>query len=151
MILSLKWILLCFDNLSGLKINFDKSEMVPLNLDDSEGQEVDSLLGCKVVELPIMYLGVPLHWKKLQLNDWNKLVEKVEKHLQGWKSKLMTLGGRITFFNSVVSAIPLYWLSLYKMPSKIRYKIDRLCRKSLWFGGYTVRKKTFPNCMVSCL
>lgn len=122
MILSLKWILLCFENLSGLKINFDKSEMVALNLDDSEGQELASLLGCKVVELPIMYLGVPLHWKKLQLDDRNKLVEKVEKRLQGWKSKLMSLGGRITLLNSVVSAIPLYWLSLYKMPSKIRYK-----------------------------
>lgn len=61
----------------------------------SEGQELASLLGCKVVELPIMYLGVPLHWKKLQLNDWNKLVEKVEKHLQGWKSKLMGLGFRV--------------------------------------------------------
>ena len=51
------------------------------------------------------------------------------------------MGSKVTLLNAVVSAIPLYWLSLYKMPSKIRYKIDRLRRKFLWYRGNIVRKK----------
>ena len=69
MIHTLKWLLLCFENLSGLKINFDKSEMVPLNISASTGQELAGIVGCKLVSLPITYLGVPLHWKNLQERD----------------------------------------------------------------------------------
>ena len=47
----------------------------------------------------------------------------------------------MTLLNSVVSAIPLYWLSLYKMPVRIRMRIDQLRRRFLWFGGTSVRKK----------
>jgi hypothetical protein len=34
----LKWIMVCFEQLSGLKINYEKSDMVPINLDDDETQ-----------------------------------------------------------------------------------------------------------------
>jgi hypothetical protein len=54
---------------------------------------------------------------------------------------LLSVGGKVILLNSVISAIPLYWISLYKMHSKIRYKIDRICRKFLWFSGNTVRKR----------
>lgn len=53
--------------------------MVSLNLDILEGQELVSMLECKVVLLPIISLGVPLHWKKLHENKWIILIEKVEK------------------------------------------------------------------------
>jgi hypothetical protein len=54
MIITLRWLLLCFENLSGMKINFDKSEMVPLNISEEEGVALAGLLECKVVHLPIM-------------------------------------------------------------------------------------------------
>jgi hypothetical protein len=78
MIHTLKWILLCFENLSGLKINFDKSEMVALNLSDHEGKVLADQLRCKLVSLPIIYFGVPLHWKKLPMSCWYDLIEKIE-------------------------------------------------------------------------
>ena len=97
MIVVLRWLLLGFENLSGMKINFDKSEMVPLNISEEDGQELARLLGCKVVKLPIMYLGVPLHWRKLSESDWLPLIEKLEKRLQSWKGKLMSLGKKSYF------------------------------------------------------
>lgn len=72
---------------------------------------------------------------------WNDLIEKIEKRLQSWKGKLLSLGGQVTLLNSVISAIPLYWLSLYRMPVGVRYRIDKLRRRFLWFGGSTVRKR----------
>lgn len=106
MINSLKWILLCFENLSGLKINFDKSVMVPLNISDQHGQLLARQLGCKVAQLPINYLGVPLFWKKLPMSCWDDLIEKIDKRFQSWKSKLLSLGSRMTLLNAVVLAIP---------------------------------------------
>jgi Reverse transcriptase (RNA-dependent DNA polymerase) len=64
-----KLLLLGFENLSGLKINFTKSEIVPLNLTKEEGIQYNNILGCKVSSFSITYLGVPLHWYKLKNKD----------------------------------------------------------------------------------
>lgn len=47
----------------SMKINFAKCEIVPLNV-SQEGARLAHNLGCKLGNLPIHYLGVPLHWKK---------------------------------------------------------------------------------------
>jgi hypothetical protein len=44
---------------------------------------------------------------------------------------------------AVLNAIPIYWMSLFRLPCNTRIKIDKLCRKFLWFGGNTVRKKSY--------
>jgi Reverse transcriptase (RNA-dependent DNA polymerase) len=61
----LKWILVAFEDLSGLKINFDKCEMVPFNISDEEEYNLAQILGCTISHLTITYLGVPLHNKTL--------------------------------------------------------------------------------------
>ena len=48
-----------FEAFSGLKINLNKSEIIPLDrMDKVEG--LASELGCGVGSLPTMYLGLPL-------------------------------------------------------------------------------------------
>jgi hypothetical protein len=61
MIEALQLILLYFENLSGLKINFTKSTLIPLNISDEEGLLYANILGCEMNKSPITYLGVPLH------------------------------------------------------------------------------------------
>jgi hypothetical protein len=55
--------------MSGLKINYTKSELIPLNISQQEGTTLANILGCKVEKLSITYLETPLHWKKLSKND----------------------------------------------------------------------------------
>jgi hypothetical protein len=57
----LRWLLIGFENLSGLKINYNKCEMIPLNITEEMGTHLTSLFECKVGHLPITYLGIPLH------------------------------------------------------------------------------------------
>ena len=52
-------LLLCFQALTGLKVNVRKSEMVPIGaVDNVHG--LARLLGCRVGNLPMSYLGMPL-------------------------------------------------------------------------------------------
>jgi hypothetical protein len=44
---ALKWMLLGYEDLSGMKINFMKSVLVPLNLIDLEGTHLAEQLGYK--------------------------------------------------------------------------------------------------------
>jgi hypothetical protein len=54
---------------------------------------------------------------------------------------MLSYGGRIILLNSVLSSIPLYWLALFRIPQKIRLKIDKLRNFFLWYGGHAVKKK----------
>jgi hypothetical protein len=78
----LKWLLLEYEDLLEIKLNFNKYELVPFNLTDSEGTLFVEQLICKLSSLPFMYLGIHLLWKKLSVDSWNFLIEKIENKLQ---------------------------------------------------------------------
>lgn len=61
MVENLKFLLLGFESLSGLKINFHKSALVPLNISNNLATSLANQLGCQLSTLPITYLRVPLH------------------------------------------------------------------------------------------
>jgi hypothetical protein len=50
---NLKLLLLCFENMSGLKINFNKSEAVVTGVDDTEKLRVADSLNCNLGSLPM--------------------------------------------------------------------------------------------------
>lgn len=81
--------------------------------------------------MPFQYLGLPLNDTKLIVADWQFLLDKVEQKLQNWKGQLLSLGGRLTHINSVLSAIPLYMLLLYRAPKTIVKKIDSIRNRFL--------------------
>ena len=55
----LSWILMWFKALSGLKINLNKSEIIPICPVDN-AEELANELGCKTGSFPTSYLGLPL-------------------------------------------------------------------------------------------
>lgn len=57
----------CFQTIFGLNINFNKSEMVRIGDKCDECRLVPEI-ECKIVSLPIKYLGVPLEVKYKDLN-----------------------------------------------------------------------------------
>lgn len=61
-ILSLRCILLCFEAVSSLRINYDKSELAEFGHDCPE-PSFALVLGCKATNLPIKYMGTPLEIK----------------------------------------------------------------------------------------
>jgi mannosylglycoprotein endo-beta-mannosidase len=63
---NLKWLLSIFEHLSGMRINFNKSDLVPINVTIEEVNVLAQVFGCKVSEFPLKYLAVPLHFGKLR-------------------------------------------------------------------------------------
>lgn len=55
---AVKWLLLFFEVLSGLSVNFDKSYVYGINLEGETLGRMAGELGCRVGELPILYLGM---------------------------------------------------------------------------------------------
>jgi hypothetical protein len=81
-------LLTAFEQMSGLKINFHKSEIFCFeNVKDQELQY--ELFHCKKGSYPFRYLGIPMHYKKLNNNDWKMIEEQIEKKLSSWKGKYL--------------------------------------------------------------
>ena len=111
-----KWLLTCFENLSGMRINYAKCDLLTLGLDENENNNFARLFCCKIGSFPIKYLGVPLHFSKLKREDIQPVVDKLIKRVAGWRGKLLSSAGKLTLLKSCLASIPIYLLSVIKFP-----------------------------------
>ncbi|GAU16594.1 hypothetical protein TSUD_233460 [Trifolium subterraneum] len=114
---ALKVVLVLFESVSGLKVNFHKSMLFGVNVVDSWLHEAAVVMGCKHGRLPFMYLGLPIGGDARKLQFWYPLVDRIRKRLSGWKCKNLSFGGRLILLKFVLSSIPVYFLSFFKAPS----------------------------------
>ena len=91
----LSWILMWFEVLSGLRINLNKSEILPIGLVDNV-QELAAELGCGIGSLSTSYLGLPLGAKHKAVGVWDTVGDRFRKKLASWKSQYISKGGRFT-------------------------------------------------------
>jgi hypothetical protein len=73
---NLKLILYCFEWLSGLKINFHKTEVYVFGFEYSEKLRLANMLNCASGELPMKYLGIPVSDKILTINAFSPILQK---------------------------------------------------------------------------
>jgi hypothetical protein len=66
---NMKLILQFFEELSGLKINFHKSEIFFFGEAKEEEEQYKQLFGCDSGSLPVRYLGIPIHYRKLKIQN----------------------------------------------------------------------------------
>jgi len=116
---NMKLLFCAFKQVSGLKINFHKSELFCFGEARGSLGTYMELFGCKQGDFPMKYLGIPIQYKKLRNSDWRVIEERVEKRLSSWKGKHLSIGGRLTLINSVLSSLPMYMMSFFAMFLKI--------------------------------
>uniref|UniRef100_A0A8I6X990 Reverse transcriptase domain-containing protein n=1 Tax=Hordeum vulgare subsp. vulgare TaxID=112509 RepID=A0A8I6X990_HORVV len=76
-IVNLKFLLLCFEEISGLNINFDKSEVVVLGYSEAEQHRITDSLNSRLAGFPISYLGMPLAESRILVSGFDPLVGRV--------------------------------------------------------------------------
>jgi mannosylglycoprotein endo-beta-mannosidase len=68
-------VLVLFEAVSGLKVNFHKSMLVGINVAESWVLEA-AVLGCSVGRVPFLYLGLPVGGDSRRLSFWDPVVKK---------------------------------------------------------------------------
>jgi hypothetical protein len=107
----LRW----FELISGLKVNFFKSRLFGVNASNAFMDRAASFLHCKKGNFPFIYLGLPVGANPRKASTWEPVVKAIERRLLSWKNKYVSLGGRVVLINSVLSSIPIFYLSFLKM------------------------------------
>jgi hypothetical protein len=69
-------VLCVFEKLSGLKINFNKSELFGFRESKERIVKYVDIFGCKEGYLPFRYLGIPMSHHKLSNKDWSIVEER---------------------------------------------------------------------------
>ena len=115
----------------GLKVNVGKSAIVPIG----EVNNLDALaniLHCRVDNLLMKYLGMPLGTSFKTASIWNPILEKVEKKLSKWKCLYLSKGGRLMLLKSSLSSLPTYFLFLFTIPKTVTARLESIQRNFLW-------------------
>nr|GEZ11667.1 RNA-directed DNA polymerase, eukaryota [Tanacetum cinerariifolium] len=91
---------------SGLKINLHKTKLTGTGVNKDDVDSTATLVGCSTFYPPFHYLE---------------------------KLKTLSIGGRLTLLKSVLTAIPIYHMSLYKVPVGILNDMESI-RKNFFNG-----------------
>jgi len=121
-----------FEMTSELKVNFFKSCLIGFNVARDFMEMACDFLNCREGSLPFKYLGLPVGANSGRTSTWQLLLDLLNRRLNNWGNKFISLGGRIVLFNSVLNSIPIFYLSYMKMSSTVWWKIVRIQREFLW-------------------
>ena len=97
---NLKFLLCLFELMSGLKINFNKGEVIGIRIGKQRVELFEETFTCAKGELPLKYLGIPLDEKRLKNSDWDPSVVKMENRMACSLGTLLNIVGRSTLANS---------------------------------------------------
>ena len=124
-VLRLKEALQNFTQSTGMDINYNKSSMIPINIDEVTLDELASAFGCQVGKLPFTYLGLPVGTTRPKIVDLLPLVDCMERRLTA-NSCFLTQGGKLQLLNFVISSMPIYLLCSLHIPAGIIKQLQRI-------------------------
>ncbi|KAL3629987.1 hypothetical protein CASFOL_026299 [Castilleja foliolosa] len=140
-ILTLKGILRMFELWSGLKVNYNKSSIYGVNVNEKVLGEWSMFLNCKCGSLPFNFLGLKVGASFNHFKNWDDVGNKLDSRIKSWNSKYLSFGGRMVLANAVLNSIPTYYISTHKLPIGVCRKFRSKIRKFLWGGNDVFGKK----------
>ncbi|GKC11654.1 RNA-directed DNA polymerase, eukaryota, reverse transcriptase zinc-binding domain protein [Tanacetum coccineum] len=116
-----------------------------LGVSSSVVESAANLIGCSILQMPFNFLGVKVGCNMSRIGAWDDVISKVSSRLSKWKLQTLSIGGRLTLLKSVLTSIPLYHMSIFKVPMGVLKKLesirrnffnghDGISRKSSWFS-----------------
>lgn len=136
----LKGILQSFSDSTGLKINFSKPMMVPINITNEKLEHLARTFGCATGSFPFTYLGLPMGITKPRVDDFLPLIRKCERRLN-YVFPFLSQAGRLELTNSVLTSLPTYTMCSVALPKTVISQIDKARKHCLWRGAETNAKK----------
>lgn len=133
----IKIILVLFQIITGLKVNFNKSFIYTSDRNAREALPWAKILECLVGSFPFEYLGAPIGSNSSKKKHWVPLTKKVRTKLAMWKSTVLSKAGRLVLIKAVLDSLPTYWLGMFKIPVGVAKELEKVKRNFFWGSGVT--------------
>ena len=141
-IINLKFLLICFKDMSGLSINYHNSKVIILGKPSEEQRRVPRILHWNFSSFPFLYLGLSMFDRRLTFEQWHYLVLKLTARVEWWIGRF--LSSREDEF-SQTPALPIsrcmrwhYFLFKIDLMPKLTCNVLDSTRRDLdWSAGIT--------------
>ena len=121
--------------MSGLRINFDKSEVMVVGFSSEEQQRIADNLNCRLTSFLISYLGMPLGDSRILIRDLEPLMGRVTKKTEPWRGHFTSKGSKTVLIDSCLFSLPMYMMGLYTLPEGIHASFDKELSRFFWQGS----------------
>src|ERR1041385_6438773 len=148
-LLAIKEMLIRFHASTGLKVNFNKSSLIPLNVDEAMTAHLAEVFECSIGQMPFAYLGLPMGTTRPKIQDLMPLVDRVERRLPA-SSAMLNQGARLQLLNSVISSMPIYHLCSLAIPQGIFKQLERIQKQCLWRGNSDTPRQSLAAWELVC-
>nr|GEX44862.1 RNA-directed DNA polymerase, eukaryota, reverse transcriptase zinc-binding domain protein [Tanacetum cinerariifolium] len=108
-------------------------------VEDDKVKQAAAKIGCNTLKTPFSYLGSKVGGCMPRIQSWNETIERMACRLSKWKLKTLSFGGRLTLFKFVLEYMPIYHMSLFKVPKKVLYRMESI--RSHFFNSVELSSK----------
>ncbi|CAI5476289.1 unnamed protein product [Closterium sp. Yama58-4] len=133
-----------FGEISGLKVNKDKTVVFPLGKNRGRLPPADLQYKWADKDAPERLLGVWITPNGDPLPSWEKALDRARKELAKWEIQHLTTSARVTIINGYISPIFMFQAYIYPPPAEIWTKIKRICHNFVSGGEATEEKAFIP-------
>ena len=109
--------------MSGLRINFDKSEVMVLGYTQEERKSIADRLNCQLGCFPTTYLGIPISDTRLTVAELHPTVGKLQHRIEPWQGRWLSKAARTVLINSSLASLLLFIMSFYSLPETLHDEI----------------------------
>ncbi|GJR04506.1 hypothetical protein Tco_0527490 [Tanacetum coccineum] len=117
----------------GLRINMNKSKLMGISVANIKVDQVAAKIRRETLKAPFSYLGSKVGDLMSHIQPWNDILNKLTSRLSKWKMKTLSIRGRLTLLKSVLGSMPIYNMSLFKVPMKVLQRMEAI--KCHFFNG----------------
>ena len=129
-----------YETASGQMINKEKTTLFFSKNTDEATQEAPKVaLSVPVIKHYEKYLGLPSFVGRDRKACSTQIRERIWGRMQGWKEKLLSQAGREVMIKAVVQSIPVYSMSIFKLPVGLCRDIEAMIQ-NFWWGSGDARK-----------
>lgn len=120
--------------MSGLAINFAKSEVLVMGYEDHEKVHIANRLNCRLGSFPITYLGLPISDSRISLKELRPVVDQVMHRVDPWQGRLVSKAGKAVLIISSLASLPMFAMGLYLFPEGAHAEFDKCQSRFFWKG-----------------
>lgn len=121
-------------------MNKIKSQVFFVNTNKRLQYKIAKILEFQIVLFPTKYLGVPLFMGRSNNLMWEEIINKHQAKTSLWKNKWLSQVGRIQMIKYVLSMVPIYSMSYFRLSVQAIGALDGLLKKHLWEGSKEARR-----------
>ncbi|KAG7578550.1 Zinc knuckle CX2CX4HX4C [Arabidopsis thaliana x Arabidopsis arenosa] len=138
---TLATIIKSYESASGQSINFEKSSITFSSKTPQASKERSKKILNIFKEGGVgKYLGLPEHFGRKKKDIFTSIVDRIQQRAHSWASKFLSGAGKQVLLKAVLSALPTYAMSSFKLPQSLCKRIQSALTRFWWDNKADQRK-----------